>query len=244
MFIYKVFIDGIEDVCYVGSSVNLKNRLTMHASLLKNNNHFNYQLQDAYNNSLSKKVILEKISETTEDNRYLDEYNEIIKQGKVYNLYINESKNRFGDVIKNHPKKKEIVDKIINSIKKRNSLLSEEEKRNLWGRFGSDNPNWRGGTSKSYCECGNEKALTANTCGNCRDRSGKNNPFFGKKHSEETIRKIAEANKGRVPVGARKVMVNDVKYESATAAARALNCATATILNRINGKKEGYSFVL
>jgi group I intron endonuclease len=244
MFIYKIFIDCIKDVCYVGSTIDIEKRLYKHDSLLRGNKHFNFLLQEAYNNSVSKKITIEKLSETNKDDRYIDEYNEIVKQGKVYNLYINDSRKRFGDVIKNHPKREEIINKIKNTLIKNYVLMSDEDKQAKFARFGDKNPNWRGGISKSYCKCGKEKSLTAKVCGNCRDRSGNKNPFFGKTHSEETIKKIANANRGKIPVTAKPVMVNGIKYESATAAAKVLNCVTATVLNRIRAKKQGYSFIL
>lgn len=52
---------------------------------------------------------------------------------------------------------------------------------------GEKNPNWKGGISISYCECGNKKRNGSNTCMSCRDTSGSKNPFYGKKHSPETI---------------------------------------------------------
>tara|TARA_R110000823_G_C15847887_1_gene491866 strand:- start:214 stop:948 length:735 start_codon:yes stop_codon:yes gene_type:complete len=244
MFIYKVFIECIKDVCYVGSTINLDNRLKRHTYLLRNNKHFNFLLQKAYNDSSSKKVVIENLFVTNKEDRYMDEYNEIIKQDKVYNLYINNSKARFGNVLGNHPKRLEIVAKIKKSLIKKSNSMTSEEKKAKFGKIGNENPNWKGGISKSNCKCGKEKSLTAKVCSNCRNRSGNKNPFFGKRHSEETIKRIATANKGRIPITAKKVMVDGIKYESASSAAKALNCVTATVLNRIRAKKKGYIFIL
>ncbi len=46
-----------------------------------------------------------------------------------------------------------------------------------------------------FCEkCGTRlsKNCKGNFCNHCRDRSGKNNPFYGKRHSADTITKIKE----------------------------------------------------
>lgn len=46
-----------------------------------------------------------------------------------------------------------------------------------------------------FCEkCGKRlsKNCKGNFCNHCRDRSGKNNPFYGKRHSDDTITKIKE----------------------------------------------------
>ena len=68
-------------------------------------------------------------------------------------------------------------------------------------------------------------------------RMGENNPFFGKKHSEETIEKIRQRNLGKKPVNTLKVIVNDILYESFTEASKALNFTVATIRNRCNSDK-------
>jgi very-short-patch-repair endonuclease len=64
------------------------------------------------------------------------------------------------------------------------------------------NPNWKGGKTYRACEnCG--KRLARHTkgkrCANCRVRTGKQNPFFGKQHSLKTRQKMVAANKHRNP---------------------------------------------
>lgn len=112
--------------------------------------------------------------------------------------------------------------------------------------FGEDNPNWKGGTSKSYCACGEQKALYAKTCKNCRSREGKMNPFYNKKHSEETKKILSEKRKG-VYIGNQEkiVVIEDIEYKSVSEAARVLNVSPATILHRIkspNLKFKNYKY--
>jgi hypothetical protein len=75
------------------------------------------------------------------------------------------------------------------------------------------------------------------------------NPFFGKKHSEETIKKLSALSKLRFKdpnnlPNRLRVKVGNKIYESASKAAQAIGCAVATIRNRImSGKFPHYSYV-
>ena len=62
---------------------------------------------------------------------------------------------------------------------------------------GEKNPNWKGGISISYCECGVKKSNGRNTCMSCRDISGSKNPFYGKKHSPEVLSRIKQTLRDR-----------------------------------------------
>ena len=40
------------------------------------------------------------------------------------------------------------------------------------------NPNWKGGVSYVYCECGKRIGQGYTNCNKCRPRSNESNPFF------------------------------------------------------------------
>jgi len=105
---------------------------------------------------------------------------------------------------------------------------------------GEKNPNWRGGTSKKECECGNSINPNNETCSVCRDRSGNKNPFFGKQHSEETKKKLSESKKGKKPTNMKQVIVDNIIYESLAEASRQTGVPSPTILWRINSKNKKY----
>lgn len=106
--------------------------------------------------------------------------------------------------------------------------------------IGDQNPNWRGGISKKKCTCGNEISPTNNTCINCLDKSGMNNPFFGKKHSEETKKRLSEKRKGKKPSNMKRVIIDNVVYESLTEASNQTGIPSPTILWRIKSKNKKY----
>ena len=102
------------------------------------------------------------------------------------------------------------------------------------------NPNWKGGISKKKCTCGKDISNNNETCSNCRDISGENNPFFGKQHSEETKKKLSEIRKGKKPTNMKQVIIDDIIYESLAEASRQIGIPSPTILWRINSKNKKY----
>lgn len=110
------------------------------------------------------------------------------------------------------------VRKLHDDIKKEEKALRLEEKQieevgleNLtnhlpggWPANSKEkNPNWRGG--KTYCECGNRKQYDSEVCKECYEEKGgygEDNGFYGKKHTDETKRKIA---KGRMQLTENEV---------------------------------------
>jgi hypothetical protein len=81
---------------------------------------------------------------------------------------------------------------------------------------------------------------------NAKLKIGEKNPFFGKHHSEETIQKIKEKNKGRLPPNTITISIDGKIYISMTEASRQLNIPTPTILWRLksnNPKFVNYKYV-
>lgn len=105
---------------------------------------------------------------------------------------------------------------------------------------GEQNPNWKGGTSYKYCECGVKISPINSTCIKCRDKSGNNNPFFGKQHSEETKKRLSEKRKGKKPSNMKQVIIDNIVYESLAEASRQTGIPSPTILWRINSKNKKY----
>lgn len=120
---------------------------------------------------------------------------------------------------------KEIIQKSINNRRK---------------YIGEQNPNWKGGISKKKCKCGNNISSNSKTCLDCLDKSGVNNPFFNKTHSDETKKKLSEKRKGKKPSNMTPVMIDNIIYESLAEASRQTGIPSPTILWRINSKNKKY----
>jgi group I intron endonuclease len=102
------------------------------------------------------------------------------------------------------------------------------------------NPNWKGGLTYIYCECGKRIGYGHIYCNKCRPRSNDNNPFFGKQHSEETKNKLSEKRKGKKPTNMTQVVIDDIIYESLSEASRQTGIPPPTILWRIKSKNKKY----
>jgi group I intron endonuclease len=105
---------------------------------------------------------------------------------------------------------------------------------------GEGNPNWKGGVSKKQCKCGKDIVLNNETCSECRDRSGVNNPFYGRTHSYETKSKLSKIRIGKKPSNIRKVKIDSIIYDSLSDASKTLNIGASLIIYRINSKSEKY----
>ena len=106
--------------------------------------------------------------------------------------------------------------------------------------IGEQNPNWRGGASFKYCECGNRIGYGNICCSKCRPRTESNNPFYGKNHTEETKNNLREKRLGvyngnqNIPI-----IIDNVEYRSSGEASKILNIPMVTIRWRVrsNNKK-------
>ena len=180
--VYKI-INKINNKYYVGSTSNFKKRWNQHIKLLNRNKHKNDYLQNVWNKYGEKSfefivveytdVNLVKIIEQ----KYLDNFGD-------YNIGLKASG---GDNLTKNPNR----DKIVENIKKGSKLwrdgLSDKERKEKFSKPLDKNPNWRGGTTYVYCECGKKIGYGHTNCNQCRPRDNKNNPFFGKTHSEKTM---------------------------------------------------------
>jgi group I intron endonuclease len=225
---------------YLGSSNNIKKRWKIHKSSLRHNRHHSIHLQRAWNKYGENSFKFELVEEITEnlleiEQNYLDKL-------KPYETGYNTSKVAGGgDMISYHPNKKKIIKKRSETILERNIKMTSKERKEKWSKPGKLNPNWRGGKTLFKCPiCGrvikkhNKNQLS---CAKCRVRSGNKNPFYGKTHSKETKKKlklIMKLRGNKFNIQKIKVQINNVIYDSFTDAAKKLDCAIASIRNRLN----------
>jgi len=130
--------------------------------------------------------------------------------------------------------KKIPIDIIKKSLENRRSYDKEQ------------NPNWKGGVTYVYCECGKRIGYGHTHCNKCRPRTESNNPFYGKQHTEKTKNNLREKRTG-VYNGSQNIpiVIDDVEYRSSGEASKILNIPMVTIRWRVksnNKKFENYKY--
>lgn len=219
---------------YIGSTKNdPRIRKKRHFRELENENHHNIILQRAWNKygeECFKFQIIEKV-----ENALRKREKELIPEGE-YNISADACG---GNLIKNHPNKEQIEEKKERVLREWINNLSKEQRKQKFGRKKEKNGNWQDGKTKKKmtCECGNKKAWYADKCRECYDKSGENNPFYGKSHSEETKKELSEQRKGEYN-GSQNKPVTDGKqtYSSLGNAAQSEDVSVGAIHNRVNSK--------
>lgn len=196
--VYRI-VNVVNSKVYYGSTVDVCKRWKRHVYDLDNNIHHNVYLQRSWNKHGKENFIFEIVEkDIPKDDLHLVEQSFIDLNLGGYNLGVAGG----GDNLSNHPNKKHIIEKRSKSHKIYLDNLSEQERKNKYGKKGENNPRYIDGRSngKKCKTCDNVVSfyLESGICGTCRDRTGNNNPFYGKTHSQETKNKLSVANSGRI----------------------------------------------
>ena len=184
---------------YYGSSNNVSKRLRNHKKELKKQVHHNIQLQRSFNKHGIDNFIFFLAEETNFNDRkdlLLFEQQYLDKNINGYNM----APANGGDTLSNHPNKEQIRKQIQDTQQKTINRMTESERKLKFGRPGTGNPNWKGGgISYKFCPLCNINKIhnKSTTCGKCRDRTGANNSFYGKHHSNETKKYLRQINTGQ-----------------------------------------------
>ena len=220
--IYRI-LSLVDGKYYVGSSKKLGYRIQWHFNALNDNTHHNLYLQRAWNKYGKENFVFEiiKSGDFERDELYLMEQIYLDNDDVKYNIAKHA---KGGDNVTNNPRYDEICKNIGLGVKKYASSLSKDERKEKFGKNGEQNgmfgrnhsdetkliisiknkqraqetENYRKG--KTFEEVhGEEKALELreNLSYHASQRTGEKNPFFGKKHSDETKEIIRVKNIGK-----------------------------------------------
>ena len=212
-------------------------------------------LQRAYNKYGKDAFSFEIIEICTFDSLLLREQFYLDTLNPEFNIGKNSSG---GDNISNHPNKKEIVDRIKQTINENISLMTEQERREKWNRgYGKNNPNygnnWTDDMKHKASEreknninnpfkyrlnktnnelYGKEKAeeISKKLSKIASERIGEKNGFFNKQHTDETKNKIREKRIGKYHGSQNiRLKINEEIYNSYSEASKKLNIPIVTI---------------
>lgn len=252
-------VNKLNDKFYVGHSIDIFKRFNSHKCYLRNNKHHCTKLQRAWNKYKEENFdfVVYEICQTEEEAIELEQY----FLDNSFSVLYNESKiaNYGGDLISKHPNRDKILENRSKTIRKNISKLTKEERKIKYGRPGEQNGMYKkthtsearkkisealkgkpgNRLNKTFEELyGEEKAkkMKKQISENAKKRTGEKNSFYSKKHSEEAKEKMRQAKKGKKPVNCKKIIVDNLEYESLAEASRALNIPVPTISYRIKSK--------
>lgn len=221
---------------YIGSTEAYIKRQKQHLKHLSLGTHKLISLQNDWNDQKGEGFKFRVLKRFRSRSRAYDYEVQLINAARPNRIYNILRGGQGGDAITFNPKRNEIRQKHYLNGK----ALSKTEINRRFSRPGDLNGRWKGGISIKICDCGKQMGRKAITCGECRDRSGKNNPFYGRKHSRKTRKMLSDINKGHIPSNARSCKINGHKYVSMNEASRVLDIPVPTILYRIRSNSEQF----
>lgn len=230
---------------YYGSTIESEKRMLRHWQELRSKSHHNVQLQKAFELDQTMKVEFYPCQDESQARTLEDK---LINKSLDNPFLCNIGKSAIGgDNLTRHPNKDSIVKKRALSQSKANQSLTKEERSKIYGKFGERN----GMFGKTHTEevkafiAENNKKQKGIPKGpmskehkenfmlyiDNRDISGENNPFYGKKHTPETLAKLSAKLKamGLKSPTAKECSIEGVIYESAAEAARKLGMINSTV---------------
>lgn len=257
--IYKI-VNTLNGKTYVGSTKDFQKRWKEHFNDLEKQQHSSIKLQRSYNKHGKNVFVCEIIEEIPY------EKDKILEREQYWIDTLNSKENgyniadaSFGDILTNHPLREEIINKIKKTLRDKISAMSEEERKEKWGKPGDKNGMYgrhrteeekrhlskinKGRTSvfkgKHHSE-ETKRKLSEMRKGQNTDEK---NPFYDKQHSEETKKRLSEMNKGRIPPNRRKVKVDEQIFESVTECSKHFGVCQGTVLFRIKSKHWNWEYV-
>lgn len=247
--IYRLF-NSKNNASYIGSAINIEKRIKRHAKDLLNGTHHNIKLLadfNIYGKDVFEFEILEEFKITSDlkslrnhlyslEDFYISQYN---SKETGYNI----ADSRFGDALKHHPNKEDIIKRREASRALWLQNLSEQEKQYRLEKqyIGDSNPNWNPNLIHNCVSCGKKLSYNGMTgkgyCNSCRDRSGNNNPFYGKTHSEETRNKLSKALKGKISKHRKRFIAGGIEFPSGKHVAEYYNIDRSLVTYRVKSNK-------
>lgn len=258
--IYKI-LNTITNKCYVGSTKNFKKRWEKHFKDLERQKHSSIKLQRSYNKYGKDAFICEIIEEIPYEKEIIlkrEQYwiNKLDSKRNGYNV----GDASFGDILTYNPNRDLILKKMSITLKKKAAQLTPEERKRKWGKSGKMNGMYgRHRTEEeknhlSKIHLGNKYALGCKRSEETREKIRKtreergynlseNNPFYGKRHTEETKRKLSLSHLGKRPTSClKKVIADGIVFDAVTDCAKHFGVCNATVLFRIKSKHWNWSY--
>ena len=244
-----LWVNLIDNKKYVGQAQNFYKR--MYDYKVKRANKHLLNAIDKYGIDNFNIYVLEKIKDIKDlDKReqYWMDYYRCYEQDKGYNIC------RFASTTRGYHHTEE-TRKLLSKIRKENPVSLKGENNPMYGKHHTEE--WRNNHSKwlkekwekdeEYRKFWHDKMSGENNYFHGKSFSGENNPMYGKHHTEETKKKISDANKGKYYGKTVKVICVETKqiFESISQTAKFFNSNINGIyvaLDKENRTCKGYHF--
>lgn len=247
----------ITNKVYVGSTKNFKKRWNTHLKDLRAGKHSSIKLQRSYNKHGEDKFVFEIIE--------LVEYDKdvIVDKENYYMQYFDSKANgyniadaAFGDVLTHHPNRLQIIENMRNGLIKRMQDPEERikcsqpgEKNGMYGKTHTEESKRKmskAQTGKESCTKGKtfdelygidksneikQKISSINKL-----RIGDKNSFYGKKHTEESKKKMSQSMMGNIPPNRIALFADGIEYTDLNSASKATGIKVMTIWHRLRSK--------
>lgn len=234
-----VITNSVSAKVYVGSSKDIDARFKRHMRELEEGRHHNSRMQNDFNIYGPKVFSMSLLEEIESDLKNREDFyiKELDAKASGYNI----ASANFGDTKTYHPNRQDIIDRTKETIRSNYKAMGEEGRREKFGRPGELNPNYNSDIRHHCVVCGSQLSRSsisrrANNCGDCRDRTGQNNPFYGKTHSEATKKKLREATTGKRRTS-QGVEAEGMVFEAGVDCAKHFGISPALVTYRIKSPK-------
>lgn len=241
--IYRI-TNTLTNESYIGSSVDIEKRFDKHLNDLRNHTHHNIKLLEDFElyGELVFKLEILKEYDTPPDREYLyAEENTFISEYDTKNSGYNIADARFGDALTHHPDRVGRIQRMRKTLNANYSNMSQEERNLKYGHAGESNGRWDDSLHRNCKKCGNilksySSKHGSGYCNKCRDRTGANNPFFGKSHSSDTIETLSAYAKLRVGVSspaAKRIYADGLIFDTMKECAEHFGKTPGAITHRV-----------
>lgn len=216
---------------YIGSSISFKGRLLSHLSGLRRGQHDNYKLQEAWNDSGSDGVLIEILFRGSIAEAQAVEAKLLLENSDnplLMNICVQSLKGVDYDRVKDPDALR--IKKSLSVSGEKNPMFGVDRKELMrrvgLARRGTPSP-LRGRTLKL------ETIEKIKASKRLNPAVGSKNPFFGRKHSDETKARLRITSAGKMPPNAMRTVISGVEYKSQAEAARALGIDGPLIAYRL-----------